>query len=640
MKSLLALPLLAIAAPLYAEEIPTYTADEIVVTATRFLSQSQTSPFGIQVITREDIARSTATTIPELLSHFAGVKTRSNSGSPDAQIDMRGFGITGGQNTLVLLDGQRLSEIELVSPKWSAIPMDSIERIEILRSSGAVLYGGGATGGTINIITKMPKPDQREGFVSAGYGTYNTSELRAGGLIGSDNLSLALHANRYDSDNYRKNNEIAQENIEGDFRFTTENTQWALKFGADDQSLRLPGARTESQLQSDRRGTATPNDWSTRTGGHLNLNGSTRIGDAELTADLSYRERNAKASYAPGYSIETKVNVAAFNPRLKLGHTLLGQRNDLVLGLDLDDWDYNSKNTYSTSLASQKNQAFYFQNQTMLSTATRITLGGRLHQVESSVGTISQTKSPRAFELGLRHELSQGLALFAKLDQSFRIATVDENQFQISLLEPQTSHDREIGFEKRLAAGALRASLYQIRLNNEIAYLPSTLVPPFGANINLPPTQRQGLELAANWRATDTLDVFANYTYAEATFREGTYNGTDVTGKNVPLVPRHAMNLGASWRIAPTTNLGADAQYIGEQYFDNDQANTFGRKMSSYTVVNARLAHDVGPWRLAATVKNLFNEKYFSYAIKSGTTFSAYPAPDRTLFMSAEYRFK
>src|SRR5258706_11106777 len=71
---------------------------------------------------------------------------------------MRGFGITGDQNTLVLLNGQRLNDIELTTIGWTAVPLDSIERIEILRGSGSVLYGGGATGGTVNIITRTPPP--------------------------------------------------------------------------------------------------------------------------------------------------------------------------------------------------------------------------------------------------------------------------------------------------------------------------------------------------------------------------------------------------------------------------------------------------------------------------------------------------
>ena len=73
--------------------------------------------------------------------------TRNLDGSPDPQIDMRGFGISGNQNTLVLLDGQRMNENELVGIRWSTVPLDSIERIEVLRNAGAVTYGGGATVG-------------------------------------------------------------------------------------------------------------------------------------------------------------------------------------------------------------------------------------------------------------------------------------------------------------------------------------------------------------------------------------------------------------------------------------------------------------------------------------------------------------
>ncbi|WJJ93551.1 TonB-dependent receptor plug domain-containing protein [Neopusillimonas aromaticivorans] len=64
--------------------------------------------------------------------------------------------MTGDQNTLVLLNGQRLSDFEGGTARLSSIPIESIERIEILRGSGAVQYGSGATAGTINIITKSP----------------------------------------------------------------------------------------------------------------------------------------------------------------------------------------------------------------------------------------------------------------------------------------------------------------------------------------------------------------------------------------------------------------------------------------------------------------------------------------------------
>ena len=134
-------------------------ADEaaVVVTASRFGTPALEQPIAIQVITAEEIRQGTASSVSEVLSRQGGVHARINFlGIPDSPVDLRGFGMTGDQNTLILVNDQRLSENELASARLSSIPLDSIERIEILRGAGAVLYGGGATGGTINIITRSP----------------------------------------------------------------------------------------------------------------------------------------------------------------------------------------------------------------------------------------------------------------------------------------------------------------------------------------------------------------------------------------------------------------------------------------------------------------------------------------------------
>lgn len=628
----------------FAENISTFDLGTILVTPTRYSAPQSRTPASVSVISAQDIQRSPASTLPDLLSRLAGIHTRNNSGSPDKQIDMRGFGITGGQNVLVLLDGQRINEIELVAPKWSSIPLDAIERIEIVRGSGGVLYGGGTTGGTINIITKGHTTKKSTGFIGASYGSLNTSEVRAGGTFAGEEVSASLYVNQFDSDNYRRNNAVIQKNAEADVRFNGLGGKWIMKLGADDQTLRLPGSRSEAQLQTDRRGTASPNDYSTRTGGHANLTNITAFGANEFTTDVSYRERKATGVFGT-FRSSTEVSVLAVNPRMKVKHDLFGQSNELVAGIDWDDWNYeNRTSSGGRTKATQKDQALYFQNQTTLNANTYLSAGGRLQRVESTLNDYlsnkQQTKKPSAYEIGLRHHFNAALSGYTKIGRSFRIAVVDENLGQATLLEPQTSTDREIGLDAKLGSVDMSVALYQMKLTNEIGFLPSTLIPSFGANINLPPTQRQGMEWRAAWRASPTLSFNANYTYTEAEFRSGTFNGLNVTGKTVPLVPKHSANLTSSWTFAPKTRLDADAQYVGEQFFDNDQANNFGRKMPAYSVFNAKLSHDIGDWRLAARVKNLFGEKYFSYGIKSGTSFNAYPEAERTYLLSAEYRFK
>ena len=133
-------------------------ADAVVIEATRFPEAVRTLPASVTVLTAEDIAASPARTLPELLSQQAGITMRDFFGNNAAatSVDLRGFGVTGPQNTLILVDGRRVTDIDLTSVQWAAIPLASIERVEIMRGTGAVLYGDGASSGVINVVTRTP----------------------------------------------------------------------------------------------------------------------------------------------------------------------------------------------------------------------------------------------------------------------------------------------------------------------------------------------------------------------------------------------------------------------------------------------------------------------------------------------------
>ena len=121
--------------------------DAVVITATRFPDSKRDLPVGVTVISADDIRKSATSNLPEILAQFGLLQVRNLAGTQNQQVDLRGFGVTGDQNTLVLLDGLRLTEADLESAQLSAIPLESIERIEIVRGAGSVLYGAGATGG-------------------------------------------------------------------------------------------------------------------------------------------------------------------------------------------------------------------------------------------------------------------------------------------------------------------------------------------------------------------------------------------------------------------------------------------------------------------------------------------------------------
>lgn len=652
-----------IAAVLCAAVIPAHAADTrasatelapVVVTATRFPDAERRFPVGVTVITESDIRNSTASTVPELLRTLPGVQTRDLSGTPNLQLDLRGFGIFGDQNTLVLLDGQRISENEQLTVNWSAIPLDAIERIEVMRGSGAVLYGAGATGGTINIITKAAAANTRGGFVEGGAGSFGTRDVRIGANIAGERSGLRLTMAHRESDGYRDNNAQRIDSAQLDWRYALDSAVLTLKAGADDQRTELPGSISEAQIRVNRKQAALPGDFALLSGGYLNLGGSMRLGDGEIAANLSYRKKDTDSSFFVAFpfrnNVQTESRQWLFTPRAKLPYRFGGMSHTLVAGVDVEDWDFQGTagpSTVGRPQATQRSDALYFQNTTLFSGGTSLAIGARGQRVTYGVADpanaavlAERKRNLDAYEIALRQPLGGSWAAYGKIGSSFRVPNVNDNYSlftaTVNLLEPQTARDKEIGIESISATARYRLALYHIDLENEILLDPTTF-----SNRNLPPTQRRGVEAEARWQFASGFDLSAAYTYAEAEFRSGTMSGTPITGNDVPLVPRHAASLGAGWKFMPKARVDAVLRYTGEQRYDGDELNSFNQKMPAYTVVDLKLAYDQADWRFTAGIQNLFNEHYFSYGVFTGfPTYAALPAPERMLYVTARYTFR
>jgi iron complex outermembrane recepter protein len=624
----------------YAQE------DAVVITATRFADSKRHLPVGVTLITADDLQKSATSSLPEILAQFGLVHIRDNAGTPNQQIDLRGFGITADQNTLVLVDGLRISEAEVVPAQLSAIPLESIERIEIVRGSGAVLYGGGATGGAINIITRRPEPGSTRTYALGRAGGYGTKEGRAGYGSTGEILGFAIDLSHEDTDGYRRNNRFRQTNVSGMLQAHAGAGRAHLRVALGDQALELPGALTEAQINADRRQAATPGNDSERNDGTVTLGGAWRAGRHELAADLSYRDKHASALFLPAFFIDTRVNLWSFVPRAKLRFDALGRSHDLIVGMDWEQWDYDNRNAASSSTlgapfshraGDQANTAFYAQANLWVAELSRIVLGGRVQRskegLAEEVFPIDERRASHtleAYEAALRQGLGAGWSAYAKAGSSFRLANFDENACfappcTTGLLEPQKARAGELGLEYERGPWRGRAAAYDQRLKNEIFFSPAVF-----ANVNLPPTRRRGLELEGAWRVIPTLELRGGLALMEAEFRD--------TGKEVPLVPETIGTAGVSWLLASKSRVNVNLRYVGKQRYDNDPDNVF-RKQPAYTLVDAKYEHRLKRLDAALELRNLFNEKYYSYGIwDSGSSFSAYPAPERALYASLAYR--
>ncbi|UUZ50042.1 TonB-dependent receptor plug domain-containing protein [Massilia sp. B-10] len=106
---------------------------------------------------------------------------QSFDGSPDFLLDLRGFGATSAQNLVLMIDGVRLSENDLGGAILSTIPIETVERIDIVRGGSSVLFGDGATGGVIHIVTKRGSADGTRGSLRAELGQFGLRDARTAG---------------------------------------------------------------------------------------------------------------------------------------------------------------------------------------------------------------------------------------------------------------------------------------------------------------------------------------------------------------------------------------------------------------------------------------------------------------------------
>ena len=642
------------------------------------------------VITAEQIAASPAQSLQEIIGQVPGVQLRSLYGGvagTGTTVDLRGFGATATSNTLVLINGRRLNDVDMQGVDFSAIPRDSIARIEITRgNSGAVLYGDNAVGGVINIVTKtgvgIGKPFAMR--AEGGFGSFNQSQEAISLLTNHEAWSTSFFGNAIKSDGYRANNALNQRNAAGEVRYTTPDFSAFVNLSADDQRLRLPGTRlvdpsiNVDQLATDRRGTDTPLNFANQQGANATAGFTKTLWNGgELIVDGGVRDKRQQFAFFGSLPVQS-FNVTAIDaalqtwsitPRLRITNPVFGLPSTILTGIDFYDASYrqNRGQLLSTPPAhiynlSQQTLAGYFQQTLGLLPSTDLSYGARVQQTSLSARDrydplapgafdtqafpLDTTQTNTAFHIGLEHRFNSVVSVFGRAASAFRTPNVDERVSSGPSFDPvtfasipgtfalktQTSNDIEGGFRIRSGGFDLQSSIYYMNLTNEIQFDPVLFY-----NRNLDPTRRFGSETQASLRLNDQLVLRSGMAFTEATFREGAF-----AGKDVPLVSHFTASGGVTWNIWQSYLVfDATARYWSSRRMDNDQANTQGLIPANATV-DLKLSGQIDHFYWSASVNNLFDVLYYDYAVASTFTpgrFAAYPLPGRTFLLKAGVTF-
>ena len=641
------------------------TLEEVVVTATRDIQEIQKIPANVTVIGREEIERSYAQTTVDLLRKEVGVIVNDLRGTgKNVFLDIRGFGEIGPLNTLVLVDGRRVNEIDLSGVDWTQVPLEQIERIEIVRGSGSVLYGDNAAAGVINIITKQPqKPLSFEAGVSGGSYHYNNETASVSGKSGP--FSAILNAGYKATEGYRDNGFLRAKDVGGRFVYDVDDRlSFNLSGNIHKDDTGLPGGMKKNEIHTlGRRATVAPHDTAETDDMYGALGMKAKLGNmGRIEAELSYRHKEVSTFFfsdlsEPSFDDRRNLTTWGFTPRYFLETPLWNHSNKVTLGLDYyrSDSVIFSNSAFSTPAQNttevgKKSTGIYLLDEFSILENLILSLGYRHEWVTFDLSQESPASKDRvrdnkaAWNAGLDYFYGKKSSVFLSMKRSFRFPATDEliefifnpvNFFEVEKvrlnpdLKPQTGLQYEAGirhaFTDRIEGNV---TLFRIDNKDEIFFNPSTF-----SNENYPKTRRVGAEVGATFRPLQCLALWGNYSYTRSRLRNGPFSANDI-----PFVPTHKASAGADVHLGKGFLFDTRFNFVGSRHLISDFENTED-KLDKFYTVDTRLSYAFKGLKAFVGINNLFNRKYAEFGSFVGGLQFFSPAPERNYMAGVSYAF-
>ena len=643
--------------------------DNIIVTATRTEAFLRNMPVAVTVITAEDIARSGALHLVDVLRSAGGLVVSDLFGDgTDASVGIRGFASTAQQNTLIMIDGRRLNNADNGLPDLNTVALRNVEQIEIIKGSLGTLYGDKAVGGVINIITR--KPDSQDFELKADYGSYDNRSIFASMENRYANgIAYQISAQRRVNDNYRNNNALQLTDVSSRVAWDYATGQVFLEYQGLDENMEAPGSLFADQLFVDRRQFQNPDDyietdtWASRGGIQHALTGW-----LEFLGEYTNRYSNTvgQLSSAGTPSLFTsKRHHIEYTPRLTGTFNAPAGDAVLTLGMDMFKTDYQILSDFGLTDDTQKQQSYYLRATVPLTDRLAITSGGRHGEVKNDilVDTLAFGRSlpegteidddTDAWELGLSLDLTDQWRLYGKLDRNYRFVTADEysavadnnyftDLFAFGTIVPlpitQTGLSHEMGAEWHGDDKFISVQLYQLNINDEIEFDPILFL-----NTNIGDTRRRGLTLEGRIALTDKLELAATYNYVNAELTSGVFEGSELT-----FIADHSGSISTHYRLDEQLSAYVEITGVSDRVFGGDFANAFS-ELPGHIVSNLNLSYAVDAFTVSLRVNNLFGKKYsdagniaydFRMPFPSPQVESYFPAPGRNLMLSVQYSYQ
>jgi len=667
--------------PQGAQEEPTQLP-EVRVTAPARLPGSplplSSVPATVDVVPGDQLRATGAVTLQEALTRLPGVTLNDQQGNSwQMDLSFRGFrstSVTGeSQGLSVFVDGVRINEPTVEEVNFDLLPLDDIERLEVIRGPAAV-FGRNTLGGVINIITRRGVPPVYEIVPEVEGGSFGRQKyrLRLGGA--SAPLDYYLAGTFFREDGWRDVSASRVGRIFAKIGLKSGETDATISYQRAENRIEQPGSLPLSDLQRDRTQNYTSGDFfkplmnlvtlslrqEAGTDLALSLTGFGRWLDAEQfnVNQLRANTRSFTATTSAGGTVQ-------------LGHetTALGRANRLVAGVDYAHHSSQVR-VFEDEEGKRELESFVRDNQNSIGVYLRDTFdiarnvlqtGDRLivtaavrwdwlrHDIDEpkpaersiSATGVSTFSRPNP-AIGFNYNLSRDWGIYFGYSEGFRAPAF----LELTCAGPSAiCPGLQAGVAPDPPLNAVTARNYELGLrarptswlNGELALFRADVsddifsVSPTGTTglsfQNVGGTRRQGVEISLASRPAAGLEARLSYTYTEATFRDNLELATPRltagcaaspctqtvrAGNDLPLVPRHRLNASLDYRLASWLGLWLGASYVGPQRLRGDEENV-ERKLTDYVVVNAGLRAGWKGLTAFVTINNLLNNEYETF---------------------------
>jgi vitamin B12 transporter len=560
------------------------TLERVVVTATRTPQVLSSVLADISIVERDEIQRSGAFGVADLLARLPGIEFARNGGpGTTTSLFIRGSET---RHTAVYIDGVRVDSQSTGGAAWEQIPLDQIERIEVLRGPAAAMYGSDAVAGVVQLFTKRGKGVARP-TAALTIGSYRTAQAQVGVSGSADALDYSLSAGHGRSDGFdARTAAAAGHNLDKD-GWQRSTLQGRVGFQLN-PAQRIDASLLATNLRSGYDSSATADDQNRhtlRTGslaweGRWSAEATTRaqLGQTESTYETQpsfYRTettlKNVTLQHEQRFGAQQLTGTlerredALFNPATAFAADLRGQRHQDAIGLG---WrgDFGSHG---------------------LQAHVR-------HDEDSEFGGKSTGSLAWGWAFAPQWRATASAAT------SFRVPTLFQrfSQYGNPALVPESGRNVELGLRWAAAGSEASVTAWRNKVSNLINFgAPGPCADSFGCYVNVGRAELKGVTLAGR-------------TQWGAVALRGSVDWHDPrnadTDKVLPRRAKRLANFGAETQWAGWL-LGTEVQAAGER-FDN-ASNT--QRLGGYALVNLSVSRSLMPGlTLEARIDNLADKDY------------------------------